>query len=95
MSNRHDNKGMPVYFIMNEAANYTINGLASLLTWGSSHGVRLYLIFQDLSALERACGEKALETLLAEAEIKQCLPGQRSPKTLERIEKMYGAQERT
>ena len=87
---RHDNKDTPVYFIMDEATNYKINGLENLLTWGRSYGVRLHLIFQDLSAFERVYGEKALETLLSETEIKQFLPGQRSPKTLELIEKMLG-----
>ena len=89
---RHENKSRPVYFMMDEATNYKINGLESLLTWGRSYGIRLHLIFQDLSAFERVYGKEALETLLSETEIKQFLPGQRSPKTLELIEKMLGNQ---
>ncbi len=89
---RHPNKGKPVYFIMDEATNYKINGLESLLTWGRSYGLRLHLIFQDLSAFERVYGKSTLETLLSETEIKQVLPGQRSPKTLEMISKMLGEQ---
>ncbi|MET0076237.1 MAG: type IV secretory system conjugative DNA transfer family protein [Candidatus Thiodiazotropha lotti] len=89
---RHPDKSRPVYFIMDEATNYKIHGLESLLTWGRSYGLRLHLIFQDLSAFERVYGKTALETLLSETEIKQFLPGQRSPKTLEMISKMLGDQ---
>ncbi|MEW8562588.1 MAG: type IV secretory system conjugative DNA transfer family protein [Candidatus Thiodiazotropha sp.] len=89
---RHPDKGRPVYFIMDEATNYKVHGLESLLTWGRSYGLRLHLIFQDLSAFERVYGKTALETLLSETEIKQFLPGQRSPKTLEMISKMLGDQ---
>ena len=89
---RHPNKSKPVYFIMDEATNYKIHGLESLLTWGRSYGLRLHLIFQDLSAFERVYGKSALETLLSETEIKQFLPGQRSPKTLEIMSKMLGDQ---
>lgn len=89
---RHANKSQPVYFIMDECTNYKINGLESLLTWGRGFGLRLHLIFQDLSAFERVYGKNALETLLSECEIKQFLPGQRSPKTLEIITKMLGNQ---
>lgn len=89
---RHPNKSRPVYFIMDEATNYKIHGLENLLTWGRSYGLRLLLIFQDLSAFERTYGKTALETLLSETEIKQFLPGQRSPKTLDMITKMLGNQ---
>lgn len=90
---RHPAKDRPVYFIMDEASNYKINGLESLLTWGRSYGIRLHLIFQDFAAFERTYGKTALDTLLSETEIKQFLPGQRSPKTLELISKqMLGEQ---
>ncbi|MCI0466832.1 MAG: TraM recognition domain-containing protein [Beijerinckiaceae bacterium] len=64
-----------------------IAGLENLLTWGRSYGLRLHVIFQDLAAFERSYGKTALDTLLSETEIKQFLPGQRSPKTLELISK--------
>lgn len=89
---RHPDHQRPVYFIMDEATNYRVHGLESLLTWGRGYGLRLHLIFQDLSAFERTYGKTALETLLSETEIKQFLPGQRSPKTLEMISKMLGEQ---
>ncbi|WP_292989431.1 type IV secretory system conjugative DNA transfer family protein [Nitrosomonas sp.] len=84
---RHENKARPVYYILDEATNYKVNGLENLLTWGRSYGLRLHLIFQDLAAFERVYGKTALDTLLSETEIKQFLPGQRSPKTLELISK--------
>ncbi len=89
---RHPNKATPVYFIMDEATNYKIHSLESLLTWGRSYGLRLYLIFQDISAFENTYGKTAVETLLSETEIKQFLPGQRSPKTLELISQLLGQQ---
>ena len=89
---RHPDKARPVYFIMDEATNYKIHALESLLTWGRSYGLRLHLIFQDLSAFERVYGKQVLETLLSETEIKQFLPGQRSPKTLALMEKLLGEQ---
>lgn len=52
----------------------------------------MHLIFQDISAFERVYGRTALETLWSETEIKQLLPGQRSPRTLEMIEKALGEQ---
>lgn len=87
---RHPAKEKPVYFILDEATNYRVHGLESLLTWGRSYGLRLLIIFQDFSAFERSYGKDALETLLSETEIKLILPGQRSPKTLEMISKLLG-----
>ncbi|MEZ5492358.1 MAG: type IV secretory system conjugative DNA transfer family protein [Gammaproteobacteria bacterium] len=89
---RHENKGIPVYFIMDEATNYKIHSLVSLLTWGRSYGLRLHLIFQDISAFENTYGKTAVETLLSETEIKQFLPGQRSPRTLALISQLLGEQ---
>jgi type IV secretion system protein VirD4 len=90
---RHSNKERPVYFILDEATNYKIVGLENHLTWARSYGLRLHIIMQDLAAFERTYGKTALDTLLSETEIKQFLPGQRSPKTLELIsKKMLGEQ---
>ncbi|MCG7861130.1 MAG: type IV secretory system conjugative DNA transfer family protein [Candidatus Thiodiazotropha endolucinida] len=89
---RHPVKERAVYFILDEATNFVVLGLVSLLTWGRSYGLRLLIIFQDFSAYERRNGKDALETLLSETEIKLILPGQRSPKTLAMIEKILGQQ---
>lgn len=89
---RHPNKHVPVYFILDEVTNYFIHGLESLLTWGRGFGLRLLLIFQAISAFEKKYGKQALETLLSETEIKQFLPGQRSPRTLTLIKNLLGEQ---
>lgn len=90
---RHRNKERPVYAVLDEITNYKINNLENLLTWGRGYNLRLYLILQDLDAFSRTYGKTALDTLLSETEIKQFLPGQRSPKTLELISKqMLGDQ---
>lgn len=90
---RHPNKSAPVYLLQDEATNTKIHELASLLTWGRTYGIRLHLIFQDLNAFEYVYGPEALQTLLSETEIKQFLPGQRSPKTLKLIsEELLGNQ---
>ncbi len=89
---RHPNKHVPVYGVYDEATNYRIPDLQNTLTFGRGYGYRLLLVFQDISAFEQVYGKTTLETLLSETEIKQFLPGQRSPKTLEIMSKMLGDQ---
>lgn len=89
---RHKDKHIPVYNILDEATNYKIHGLLDLLTFGRGYGIRNHLIFQDFTAFERRYGRDAIETLLSETEVKQFLPSQRSPKTLEMIAKLLGEQ---
>ncbi len=89
---RNAHKHIPVYGIFDEATNYRIPDLANLMTFGRGYGFRALVILQDFSAFERVYSKQALETLLSETEIKQFLPGQRSPKTLEVISKLLGEQ---
>jgi type IV secretion system protein VirD4 len=89
---RHADKKRPVYHIFDEATNYTVPKIGELLTWGRGSGIRMHLIFQDLNAFEKKYSKETLETLLSETEIKQFLPGQRSPRTLELISKQLGKQ---
>ncbi|MCI4663145.1 MAG: TraM recognition domain-containing protein, partial [Neomegalonema sp.] len=89
---RHPNKERPVYLLADEATNFKIAELGSLLTWGRGYGLRLHLIIQSLSAFKKTYGEEVLNVLLSETEIKQFLPGQREPETLALIEKMLGQQ---
>lgn len=84
---RHPNKQRRVRAFLDEASNYKINGLEDLLTWGRSYGLSLEIVIQDLMAFMRAYGPTAVDTLLSETEIKQLMPGNRSPKTLEMISK--------
>jgi len=87
---RHANKQRPVYLIADEATNFKLHDLGSLLTWGRGYGLRLHLIIQSFSAFRRVYGQDVLNTLLSETEIKQFLPGQREPETLAAIEKLLG-----
>ena len=89
---RHPNKQRPVYWIADEATNFRLHDLGSLLTWGRGYGLRLHLILQSLSAFRAVYGKEVLETLLSESEVKQFLPGQREPETLALIEKTLGEQ---
>ena len=85
---RHPDKQRPVYLIADEATNYKLHDLGSLLTWGRGYGLRIHLIFQAISAFVEVYGPEALATVLSETEIKQFLAGQRDPQTLSLIEKM-------
>ncbi|MCT4558419.1 MAG: TraG/TraD/VirD4 family protein [Pelagimonas sp.] len=89
---RHQNNHVPVHIIADEATNFKISDLSSLLTWGRGYGIRLKLIIQDLAAFRLVYGKDALDTLTSETEIKLFLPGQRNPETLAALEKMLGSQ---
>ena len=90
---RHKNHHRPVYLIADEAINFKLHDLGSLLTWGRGYGLRLHLIIQNLPAFRKVYGKDVLSTLLSETEIKQFLPGQRELETLALIEKsMLGEQ---
>ena len=89
---RHDNKERPVYLLADEATNFKLHDLGSLLTWGRGYGLRLHLFLQSFSAFRQVYGRDTLNILLSETEIKQFLPGQREPETLDLIEKVLGQQ---
>ena len=87
---RHPNKRKPVYLIGNEAGNFRLYGLASLLTWGRAYSIKLFLYLQSFAAFRITYGEETLNTLLSEREIFQILPGQRDPETLRLISELLG-----
>ena len=89
---RHPNKDRPVYLLADEATNFRIHDLGSLLTWGRGYGLRLHLVLQSFSAFRAVYGKDTLNVLLSETEIKQFLAGQREPETLDLIEKILGQQ---
>ena len=72
---RHENKQRPVYLIADEATNFKLHDLDTLLTWGRGYGLRIHLILQSFSAFRKVYGKGALSTLLSETEIKQFLAG--------------------
>ncbi|MEO0696957.1 MAG: type IV secretory system conjugative DNA transfer family protein [Pseudomonadota bacterium] len=89
---RHPNKHRRVHFIIDEATNFRVFELPSLLTWGRSSGIRLHLIFQTLAAFEETYGRNAVDTLISETEIKQFLAGQRDPRTIQLMMRLMGEQ---
>lgn len=89
---RHDNKERHVYLLADEATNFKLHDLGSLLTWGRGYGLRLHLFIQSFSAFRQVYGRDTLNILLSETEIKQFLAGQREPEMLELIEKVLGQQ---
>ena len=89
---RHPNKHRSVYVLADEAANFVIHDLQSLLTWGRAFGIRLHIVLQSFSAFRSAYSKETLETLLGQTEIKQFLPGQSEPEALDIIEKMLAEQ---
>jgi type IV secretion system protein VirD4 len=89
---RHPDKDCPVYFLMDEAANFKIYDLEGLLTWARGYGARLKIYLQNFTAFEKRYGKTIVETLLSETQIKEFLPGQKSPKTLKIISDILGEQ---
>ena len=87
---RHKNKHRPVYLIADEATNFKLHDLGSLMTWGRGYGLKIHLILQSLSAFRKIYGRDTLNIALSEAEIVQILPGQREPDTLKLIEDRLG-----
>jgi len=89
---RHPKKDAKVTFLIDEATNFYISDLGSLLTWGRGFGIRIHIILQTLSAFLETYSKSILETLLNVAEVIQFLPGQSEIRTLELIEKLLGEQ---
>ena len=86
---KHD---APVTYLADEATNYFINDLSSLLTFSRGYGVRVHLIIQFISEFRRVYSEDALKTLLGVAEITQFLPGQSEEEILQLIQMRIGKQ---
>lgn len=89
---RHPDKDCPVYFLMDEASNFKILDLEGLLTWARGYGARLKIYLQNFTSFEKRYGKTIVETLLSETQIKEFLPGQKSPKTLKIISEILGDQ---
>lgn len=89
---QHPNKRRKVYLLADEATNIPWSGLGSLLTWARDYGIRIMLVFQTFPAFIEAHGRHTLEIALSECDVKQFLPGQRNPQTLNMLEKMLAHQ---
>jgi len=88
---QHPNTHVPVYFIFDEATNYTIQDIVNLMTYGRGFGIICHFIFQAFDAFRKRYGDEAVK-LQSECEIKQFLSGQREPDTLKMISEMLGQQ---
>lgn len=88
---RHENTQALVHVIGDEANNFVIKDLDSLLTWGRGYGLRFQLYIQNWAAFEKLYGKNARRTLESESEITLYLPSQREPETLSMIEKKLGS----
>jgi type IV secretion system protein VirD4 len=75
--------------LLDEAANYKIDGLPAFLTQHRGFGVRYHIILQELEDWKRLYGPEALETLLSQTEIQQFFSS-RSPGTLEMLSRRAG-----
>lgn len=87
---RSPNFKRPVYIYADEATNFFLHSLGSLLTWGRAFGIRFIFYIQSLSAFRKVYGPDVLATLESETEIKLYLSGQREADTLEMIERSLG-----
>jgi len=87
---RHKNKDVLVHFILDEANNFKIKDLESLLTWGRGYGFRFQIYIQNYASFRKLYGKEAVSVLQSETEIKLYLPSQREPETLTIIEKSLG-----
>lgn len=90
---RHKNLSRKVHFLCDEATNFYWADFASqnsILTWGRSSGIIIYIYIQSLAAWVARYGKEAKEILLSETQIKLFLPGQRDPETLALIVRLLG-----
>lgn len=87
---RHPNKDKPVYLIADEATNFKINGLGSLLTWGRGYGIRLMIFIQSIAAFRKIYGKEDTSTLLGTCEIRVFLPGLSDPDDVKYVKDSLG-----
>ncbi|MBI1274506.1 TraM recognition domain-containing protein [bacterium] len=78
-----------VLFLLDEAANFRIEGLSNALTTLREYGCRVWFVLQELEEYAKLYGRESLETLLSQCECKQIF-GIRSLKTAELVSKMLG-----
>ncbi len=81
-----------VYMIADEATNFKILDIGTLVTWIRSTGLRLIIVIQALKAFTKTYSDEDLEILMSETEIKIFPPGQTELRTRELVEKLLGEQ---
>lgn len=78
-----------VTFLLDEAANYKVDGLPSFLTAHRGFGIRYHIVLQELEDWKHLYGPEALESLRSQTEIQQFFSS-RSPATLEMLSRRLG-----
>lgn len=79
----------PVFFLLDEATNFRVEGLSNSLTALREFGIRVWFIIQELEEYVRTYGRENFETMLSQTEVKQIF-GVQSPKTAELVSRMLG-----
>lgn len=79
----------PILFLLDEACNTRIEGLASSLTALREFGIRCWFLLQEPEDFISKMGRPAWETVLSQTEVKQFF-GVQSQKTAELVSKMLG-----
>jgi len=82
-------EGEQVCMMCDEATNFRIEGLPSLLTMAREYHLILWVILQELAQWSFIYGPEALETLLSQTEAK-LLMGLRSPKSCQLASELLG-----
>jgi type IV secretion system protein VirD4 len=81
--------GNQVTLMLDEATNFRVEGLPSLLTKLRGYGVRTWIVIQELEDFARVYGREGLEILLSQTEI-QLFFGSSSPQTLDLLSRRLG-----
>ena len=79
----------PVFFLLDEATNFRVEGLSNSLTALREFGIRVWFIIQELEEYVRTYGRENFETMLSQSEVKQIF-GVQSPKTADLVSRMLG-----
>ena len=79
----------PVKFLFDEASNFRVDALPSMLTGLREFGVSVHMIFQELEEIARVYGRPALETVLSQTAVKQFF-GVSSQKTAQHVSQLLG-----
>ena len=79
----------PVFFLLDEATNFRVEGLSNSLTALREFGIRVWFILQELEEYVRTYGRENFETMLSQTEVKQIF-GVQSPKTADLVSRMLG-----
>jgi len=78
----------PVMLLLDEAANFAIDGLPAMLTALRGYGIRVFMVFQELEDIARVYGREALTVIRSQCKV-QIYFGS-SAETAEKLQTMMG-----